>query len=70
MGLRATTKDNAETQSTQRFAENDFSRDLIDPLQRTLGDGGFFVGAEDLAQGVADFAEGGVGFYGGVDGGH
>ena len=35
-----------------------------------LGDGHFFVGAEDLAHGIADFAESGIGFYGGIDGGH
>src|SRR4030095_6988663 len=29
------------------------------------GDGDFFVGAESVAHGVADFAERGVGFYGG-----
>src|SRR5208337_4348590 len=34
------------------------------------GDGDFFVGAEDGAEGIADFAEGGVGFYGVVDEGH
>jgi len=32
-----------------------------------LGDGDFFVGAEDVAEGVADFAEGGVAFHGIVD---
>src|SRR6267143_657251 len=32
-----------------------------------LRDGDFFVGAEDVAEGVADFAEGGVGFHGIVD---
>ena len=36
----------------------------------TLGDGDFFVGAEDEAEGFADFAQGGVGFYGVVDEGH
>ena len=35
-----------------------------------LGDGDFFVGAEDEAHGVADFAERGVGLYGLVDEGH
>jgi hypothetical protein len=35
-----------------------------------LGDGYFFVGAEDLAEGFADFTEGGVGFYGSIDGRH
>src|SRR5258708_21227727 len=33
-------------------------------------DGGFFVGAEGGTHGVTDFAEGGVGFDGGVDRGH
>src|SRR5882762_7349740 len=33
----------------------------------SLGDGDFFVGAEDGAHGFADFAEGGVGFHGIVD---
>jgi hypothetical protein len=28
-----------------------------------LGDGDFFVGAEDFAEGVADFAYSGIGFY-------
>jgi hypothetical protein len=36
----------------------------------TSSDGYFFVGAEDLAEAFADFAQGGVGLYGGVDGGH
>ena len=30
----------------------------------------FFVGAEDFAEGVADFAYGGVGFYGVEEEGH
>src|ERR1700746_210182 len=34
------------------------------------GDGYFLVGAEDLAEGFADFAQGGVGLYGCVDGRH
>src|SRR6266446_9124310 len=34
------------------------------------GDGDFFVGAEDFAHGVADFAESGVGFYGVEEVGH
>src|SRR5882672_8233413 len=38
--------------------------------EQGLGDGDFFVGAEDGAHGFADFAEGGVGFYGVVDAGH
>src|SRR4029453_10701120 len=39
------------------------------PLQAKVksGDGDFFVGAESVAHGVADFAERGVRFYGGVD---
>src|SRR5216683_5917519 len=32
--------------------------------EEELGDGDFFVGAEDFAHGVADFTERGVGFYG------
>src|SRR5882762_5862013 len=39
-------------------------------LWHGLGDGDFFVGAEDVAEGVADFAEGGVGFDGVVEEGH
>src|SRR6266481_3999592 len=35
-----------------------------------LGDGDFFVDAEDVAEGVADFAERGVGFHGVVEEGH
>src|SRR5229473_927866 len=35
-----------------------------------LSDGDFFVDAEDVAEGVADFAEGGVGFHGVVEEGH
>ena len=35
-----------------------------------LGDRDFFIGAEDVAQGVADFPERGVGFHGVVDVGH
>ena len=35
-----------------------------------LSDGDFFVDAEDVAHGVADFAEGGVGLYGVEDEGH
>src|ERR1700751_4053419 len=37
---------------------------------QSLGDGDFFVGAEDFAHGVADFAECGVRLYGVVDKGH
>ena len=35
-----------------------------------LRDGDFFVGAEDFAEGVADFADRGVGFYGVEEEGH
>src|SRR5689334_21473428 len=42
----------------------------ISQSPKRLGDGDLFVGAEDVAHGVADFAEGGVGFYGVVDEGH
>jgi hypothetical protein len=36
-------------------------------IYERLGDGDFFVGAEDFAHGVADFAEGGVGLHGFVN---
>jgi len=36
-------------------------------MEMRLRDGDFFVGAEDVAEGVADFAEGGVGFHGVVE---
>jgi hypothetical protein len=39
-------------------------------FRHRLGDGDFFVDAEDVAQGVADFAERGVGFHGVVKEGH
>ena len=33
-------------------------------FRHRLGDGDFFVGAEDVAEGVANFTKSGVGFYG------
>src|ERR1700722_5224488 len=51
-------KENAETQRAQRYAEEYGRR------QEELGDSDFFVGAEGIAHGVADFAEGGVGLHG------
>src|SRR5229473_5424474 len=39
-------------------------------FRHRLGDGDFFVDAEDVAEGVADFAERGVGFHGVVEEGH
>jgi hypothetical protein len=39
-------------------------------LWHGLSDGNFFVGPEDLAEGVADFTKRGVGFYGIVEEGH
>src|SRR5437660_10377783 len=57
------------TQSTQRARRRNRQSEGNDRRNRArLSDGGFFVGAEGVAHGGADFAEGGVGFYGGVDG--
>src|SRR5690242_10755257 len=54
--LAEASRDNGGIQSKSETTESE-----------RLGDGDFFVGAEDGAHGFADFAEGGVGFYGVVD---
>src|SRR5712692_4853267 len=42
---------------------------LVQPKRRASDDDGLLVFAEDAAEGVGDFADGGVGFDGGEDGG-
>jgi hypothetical protein len=63
-----------EQRITQRRRERKGARrhlgEAVKVAKAELGDGDFFVGAEGVAHGVADFAEGGVGFYGVEDEGH
>ena len=80
-GLSFRAKSRALLVPTVSWWARDAARNLLYPVPhdapflhlRASGDSdddGFVVFAEDAAEGVGDFADGGVGFDGGEDGGH